>query len=310
MANSYNGWPGIEKWNDPRLTIITVPGTNVKLRVRLGDVAVVLGFVADWFNRRVEPVQEPILDDWGWAYRAVRGSSSLSNHASGTAIDLNADDHPFQTKATANFTAAQIAECGRIVEACQVDGVPVIRWLDGHDPMHWEINRKSSGCTEGHVARLADRIRRGELQVPGASAPAAPLSFTARKPRAIDWRPAEGDLIRIVQEAVSAKVDGVRGPATIAATKRMQRALRLPQDGLAGPAFVEAYLLSVDNLYRAKADEKMDRAAVRFVQWIAGEPTDGSFGPGLEQAVKEMQVWAGLAPDGNVGRTTKIAITI
>ena len=73
---------------------------------------------------------------------------------------------------------------------------------------------------------------------------------------------------------------------------------------------MEAYLLSVGNLYRAKADEKMDRAAVRFVQWIAGEPTDGSFGPGLERAVKEMQVWAGLAPDGNVGRTTKIAITI
>ena len=43
----------------------------------------------------MEPINEGKLDDWGYAFRMTRGSEKiLSNHSSGTAIDINAIRHP------------------------------------------------------------------------------------------------------------------------------------------------------------------------------------------------------------------------
>lgn len=304
MANSYNGWSGISSGTSSMLTTFTVPGTSVKLRVRAGDVATVLKYVATRFHKEVEPLTEG-KDDWGWAYRSVRGSTSLSNHASGTAIDLNAMQHPFRTRATQNFTSRQISAIKRIVADCS----PVIRWLSEHDPMHFEINYMARGGTPANVAALAKKIRSGALVTAGGGTPSPSPAAGKRTPRAIDWEADRGDLVRIVQQAVGATPDGIRGPATVEATKRKQASLGVPADGLAGPQFVETYLLSVDNLYRAKPDSEMPDAAVKFVQWIGGLTPDGSFGAGTEKAVKEMQTWAGLKADGIVGPATKRAIT-
>jgi hypothetical protein len=52
-----------------------------------------IGFAAE-FHELIEPIDEGPLDDWGYAFRQIRGSTDkLSNHASGTAIDLNAPKH-------------------------------------------------------------------------------------------------------------------------------------------------------------------------------------------------------------------------
>jgi hypothetical protein len=52
-----------------------------------------VGFAAE-FHELFEPIDEGGLDDWGYAYRNVRGSTDrLSCHSSGTAIDLNATKH-------------------------------------------------------------------------------------------------------------------------------------------------------------------------------------------------------------------------
>jgi replication initiation and membrane attachment protein DnaB len=46
------------------------------------------------FHELVEPIDQGQLDDWGYAFRMTRGSDKvLSNHSSGTAIDLNAIKH-------------------------------------------------------------------------------------------------------------------------------------------------------------------------------------------------------------------------
>ena len=300
MSNSYNGWPGITSASDPRLTVIEpVPGR--KFRVRAGGVAVVFDWLIRRFHNEVEPIDQGVLDDWSYAYRVVRFGSSLSNHASGTAVDLNATKHPFNTKAASNFTANQIAAIRRILADARVNGQEVIRWLDGHDPMHFEINYMSRGGTVDNVAALAARIG-------GASVPPPPIP--GRAPRPIDWTNPDEALVRITQEIVGVKVDGERGPKTRAATKEHQRKLGIRNaDSLFGPGHAEAYLLSVPNLYRAKPDAEMPKAAIKLLHWIAGLPIDDSFGPGLEEAVKRMQVWANLFPDGNVGDDTKRHIT-
>ena len=58
-------------------------------------VAPLLVTFAAEFHEHIEPIDEGQLDDWGYCFRNVRGSSdNLSNHSSGTAIDLNATKHP------------------------------------------------------------------------------------------------------------------------------------------------------------------------------------------------------------------------
>ena len=300
MTASYNGWPGIESSSDPRLTVIE-PVKNRKFRVRAGDVATVFEWLIKRFHNEVEPIDQGQLDDWSYNYRKVVGGNTLSNHASATAVDLNATKHPFNTRATSNFTAGQIAAIRRILADAKVNGQDVLRWLDGHDPMHFEINYISRGGTVANVAALAARIRGGLATVPPVVTPLAP--------RPIDWTNPDEALVRITQEIVGVKVDGERGPKTRAATKAHQKKLGIKNpDSLFGPTHAEAYLLSVPNLYRAKP-EQMPAPAIKLLHWIAGLPVDDSFGPDLEEGVKRMQAWANLYPDGNAGDDTKRAIT-
>ena len=297
MSNSYNGWPGITSASDPRLTTIEpVPGR--KFRVRAGDVATIFDWLIRRFHNEVEPIDTGQLDDWSYAYRKVREGSSLSNHASGTAVDLNATKHPFQTRATSNFTTGQIAAIRRILADANRDA-QVIRWLDGHDPMHFEINYMSRGGSPERVAALAARIL-------GPATPPPPAPLEPLAPRHIDWTNPDEALVRITQEIVGVTVDGVRGDKTRRATRAHQVYLGVRNtDSLFGPGHAEAYLLSVGNLYRAKPDKDMPAPAIKLLHWIAGLPIDDSFGPGLDHAVKRMQVWAELFPDGNAGNDTK-----
>lgn len=160
MTVSQNGWEVLAT----APAAIGVPGTPVRLRVRDGDVATVLGEVARRFHLEVEPLtyavpEAPGYDDWGWAVRNVRGSStSISNHASGTAIDLNATRHPRGVRGT--FTRRQIRAV-RAILADLVDGrtrQPVVRWGEDYtttvDGMHFEINGDVAA-----VARVAARLR-------------------------------------------------------------------------------------------------------------------------------------------------------
>lgn len=94
MVNSQNGWPGLtpaskllHSW-----TIPTRAGDRV-LRMRHGSAGFLLAHLALTFSDEVEPIATGQLDDWGYAYREIRDDNDLSNHASGTAMDLNALRH-------------------------------------------------------------------------------------------------------------------------------------------------------------------------------------------------------------------------
>ena len=137
MSVSHNGWPVKPSlWSLPQIT-----GS-----VRAGSVWVVFNWLANQYDKRVESITKG--HSWGYAYRLVTNGKSYSNHASGTAIDLNAPKHPYGTKATANFSTAQIATCNTLIKESQ----DILKWLDGHDPMHWEIR---PGVKPAHVDRLA-----------------------------------------------------------------------------------------------------------------------------------------------------------
>jgi hypothetical protein len=152
MASSQNGWPvdfsGGRQDRSPIARSVTAPEG-----VRRGDVATVLHYVARRFDAEVERLHQGWC--WGWYVRRIAGSDAYSNHSSGTAIDLNAPDHPVGSSGT--FTRSQRTAIDRILDACN----GVVRW-GGHfsgrkDEMHFEINKGVAA-----VSALADRIRAEE----------------------------------------------------------------------------------------------------------------------------------------------------
>jgi hypothetical protein len=90
---SYNGWEASAKPESIHVKSYAIPGTTLKIRCAEAVAPLIVGFCKE-FNELIEPLDGGQLDDWGYAFRNVRGSTDrLSNHASATAIDLNATKH-------------------------------------------------------------------------------------------------------------------------------------------------------------------------------------------------------------------------
>lgn len=157
MAVSQNGWTAVSS------SAGLVPLRWVTGRVVGGDVHTILDHLGARFNAEVEAIDK--ASSWGWAYRAVRGAASLSNHASGTAVDFNAPRHPLGRSGT--FTAAQVAAIRLILTA--LGGV--VRWGGDYpgrkDEMHFEINASAA-----QVSTAAARLRGGA----SAARPTTPIT--------------------------------------------------------------------------------------------------------------------------------------
>jgi hypothetical protein len=154
MATSQNGYPA----NDRSLIArYTVPGTDLKIALRKGDTSVVLLEYLRRYHVEVESLYHVPQDLWGYAERTIRGSSStLSNHASGTAVDARAVKNGLGMVGT--FTKAQEAALDRLL----ADFRGVLRhgknYSGRKDPMHAEIVG-----TPAQVKALADAIRGGPV---------------------------------------------------------------------------------------------------------------------------------------------------
>lgn len=153
---SMNGWPA-----SPDLkTQVIEPIKGVKLRVAANqNVADVFTYLCVNFHRRVDKITEPHpADDWGFYFRPnVNDPTQLSNHSSGTAIDLDATEHPNGVPTGRTFTNVQISEVHKILS--ELEGT--VRWGGDYthtvDAMHFEIN-----VPVGELRRIGTKIRRLE----------------------------------------------------------------------------------------------------------------------------------------------------
>jgi len=156
-ATSQNGFPALTS-DSPYLYTWAIPDTARTLRLRNGSAGFLLVHLALWFDSRVEDIEGGQLDDWGYAYRPVRGyESTLSNHSSGTAMDLNATQHGLGTEDT--FTAEEEMRIRHRVNEFFDD---VIRWGGEYygrkDEMHFEVDASLAAC-EKVARRLLDSPR-------------------------------------------------------------------------------------------------------------------------------------------------------
>jgi hypothetical protein len=138
LRTSQNGWPASPKESDIDAHNYMIPGTGQHLKLASRGAPLLLA-VAELFNREIEPVNAPgtPFDDWAYHYAPIPGQSVLSNHASGTAIDLNASKHIQGKRGT--YPAAKIP---RIRQICAAFGC---RWGGDYkfgvvDEMHIELN--------------------------------------------------------------------------------------------------------------------------------------------------------------------------
>ena len=133
---SSNGWPASKDPAEIGIKSFKVPGTDLKIRCAKKAAPLLIGLASE-FHETIEPIDKGTLDDWGYAFRMIRGSTdSLSNHSSGTAIDLNATKHPLGKENT--FSPENAAKCIALAKkyGCKWGGT----YRNRKDGMHFEIN--------------------------------------------------------------------------------------------------------------------------------------------------------------------------
>jgi hypothetical protein len=136
MLTSYNGWPASKDQAEIGIKSYPVPGSTIKLRCAEKVAPLLVGFAAE-FHKLIEPIDEGSLDDWGYCFRMVRGEATkLSNHSSGTAIDLNATQHALGKVGT--FEAGKVPMIRALAKKYG------LTWGGDYknrkDEMHFEIN--------------------------------------------------------------------------------------------------------------------------------------------------------------------------
>lgn len=202
MATSYNGW---QASRDPEA--ISVGDFRYRDQpfpagVKRGDVATVMQYLVNALATRVEPFNDG-YGCWGYNYRAnVNNPSSLSCHASGTAIDWRAPQHPNGQVNT--FTRAQYATIDTILAELG----HVVRHLRSYDEMHFEIR---SGPTE--VQTVARRIRAGQA----APVPSQPtnqedkMDAADREWVAAKLNESEGQIMGAIRAELAQAVESITG---------------------------------------------------------------------------------------------------
>lgn len=222
MAKSQNGW---EANNRSLVKQWTIPGTVRKITLEKGDAGYLLTHFAAWFDKNIEDIEAGQLDDWGYAERAIIDSTTLSNHASGTAIDINALKHPLSAVNTFNpEQRAAIRNKLKEYEGC-------IRWGGDYtgrkDDMHFEIN-----ASPAKVTAVANKLRTPKPSPPPNPLPSNVLKLGSSGPEVTRL---QSFLNRVYPAYSKLVVDGDFGPATEAVVKEFQRRTRIAADGIVGP---------------------------------------------------------------------------
>ena len=131
-AYSQNKWPASTDRNLINIVPVTVGTTKGPHTIYVrGEGASRFRQIASYWQNNIEP----IYSIHGHSYRAISGSSTISNHGSGTAIDINAATHPLGVSNTipAHLVPGLRAEAARLG----------LRWGGDYknrkDDMHFEI---------------------------------------------------------------------------------------------------------------------------------------------------------------------------
>lgn len=125
--------------------IWTIPLRNrkepIRIHLRNGSTGFLLCHLILWWYEAFEAPVIPGL--WGWFVRDIIGSSTPSNHGSGTAADINAPLHPLGKRTMGVVKRTRLAMRLRLYKGCIRSGAFYLHRLD---EMHAEINMPLKDC--------------------------------------------------------------------------------------------------------------------------------------------------------------------
>ncbi|MGB5794445.1 MAG: M15 family metallopeptidase [Mycolicibacter algericus] len=142
---------------------VSIPGANVTLQLLRGQpLKIMRAFAAD-YNAYVEPLRDADSASW-----TPTNKVATSNHLNGTAMDLNWNSHPFQTRNT--FTPEQVAVIHELLDFYEGTVYWAGDWKNPIDEMHWQMGYETYG--NPHTQDFIDRkirvdgystFRRGDI---------------------------------------------------------------------------------------------------------------------------------------------------
>lgn len=101
MDVTQSGYPVLEPNSDLLTTwVIKTKTGTLQLRLIKGNVGFCLAHLVMWIGDSIQDITGTVKDDWGYAYRPVRGAEVWSNHAGGIAVDIDALKHPLGKRGT------------------------------------------------------------------------------------------------------------------------------------------------------------------------------------------------------------------
>lgn len=150
---SLNGW----LVPPPKLKTFSIPGTTRRATLDV-DAGRILVAIATDYHETVRDIDDGRVDEGGFALRDARlASGRWSNHASGTAIDLNwSEEGAMGSNWGAKFFAK--AKNRLAVERIKRRYGKVVQWggdWRARDWMHWEIK---PGVTRAQVITFAEQL--------------------------------------------------------------------------------------------------------------------------------------------------------
>lgn len=265
MATSQNGW----KASSSSANFVSFPW--VTGRVVPGDVYWIFEDFCEWFDKNIENIRR----DWSWAYayRAIRGATSgLSNHASGTAVDLNAPKHPIGVRNT--FSVSDRAK----IRARLKRYSGAIRWGGDYsgrpDDMHFEINVSSS-----RLKTIVSGLKNEDTK-PVATKPPTPVKDSNNSPHAVSARTLKTRLKKI--GFYKGTVDDKDDASLRSAIKGYQKAQswdKLVSDGVWGDKTEKHYAYVL----------RLQKALNKWKSNLPKLSEDGSFGGATTNKVREIQ---------------------
>jgi putative peptidoglycan binding protein len=119
-----------------------------------------------------------------------------------------------------------------------------------------------------------------------------------------------GASVRKLQRALRLPVDGVFGRDTTRAVRRLQRRHGLEVDGIVGSVTWRLVRGSARAASTGRGAGRSRSRAVRILQRRVGVAADGVFGPATAKAVRSFQRSRGLTADGIVGPATWAALGV
>jgi hypothetical protein len=221
------GWPTN---NGHKMVTVVTGGGGLRLPVRREIAPLVVGLVRDLERARGKPFRTNW--SWGYANRAIAGTSTPSNHSWGLALDLDAPENPYLSREMhrAAHPLRKTFPGGVVLRSTMPDQVMALaqRWGFGWggryptkpDPMHFEF----MGSRED-ANRLADGSGIPKPPPPGKIPPSA---------RPTIKRGSTGPFVRYLQRKLRITADGIFGPATDQAVRTFQSEKGLTVDGVVG----------------------------------------------------------------------------